>query len=395
MDGSERFLAPAYHHATWAIPAELDGRAGGNRALTSQPLIGAANDLEAIACWLAEFADTPTTFRNYRKEAERLVLWATQERGAAVSDLTREDLRAYQAFLADPQPNEVWCGGRAPRHNPEWRPFRGPLGPSSQAQALTILNAMFAYLVSAGYLAGNPLALARGDTAKLRQAKASWQSIERFLDQEIWAFLLDYIQRMPRETPTKTARAERTLYVFSVLYLMGPRVSELANGRMGDFELRRGKWWWRIKGKGGRIQRVPANSDVLAALSRYRRFHCMPAAPEPHEDTPLVLNLRGSAGISADMVYRIVRDTCQRAAAVLAERNAAQAAKLRRATTHWLRHTAVTHQADRAIELRYLNKSARHAKLETTGIYLHADEDEWHRAMERHRLSQSPSQSEE
>ncbi|MES1944476.1 integrase family protein [Salinisphaera sp. PC39] len=392
MGLSQRFLAPASHNPTWAIPAELDGRNGGNRTFACQPLIGATNDLEAIACWLAEFANTPTTFRNYRKEAERLVLWATQERGVAVSDLSREDLRAYQAFLADPQPREVWCGGRAPRTSPAWRPFRGPLGPSSQAQALTILNAMFAYLVSAGYLAGNPLALARGDTAKLRQAKATRATVERFLEHEIWAYLLEFILALPRETPTQRARAERTLYVFSLLYLMGPRVSELANGRMGDFELRRGKWWWRIKGKGGKTERVPANSDVLAALSRYRRFYHWPAMPEPHEDRALVLDLRGQAGISADMIYRIVRDTCRRAAAVLARCNAAQAAKLRRATTHWLRHTAVTHQADRAIELRYLNKSARHAKLETTGIYLHADEDQWHQAMERHRLGRMPSE---
>lgn len=380
------FLAPGRHNPAWAIPFELDGAHGRNRASNHTPQIAAVNDIEAIACWLAEFAETSTTFRSYRKEAERLVLWATQERGAAISDLTREDLRAYQAFLANPQPEEVWCGSRAKRSSVDWRPFRGPLSAASQAQAMTILNAMFSYLVSAGYLAGNPLALARGDSARLRREKSHNQSVERFLDQDTWRHVLRYIDGMPRKTTTARAKAERTRYVFSMLYLMGPRVSELANSTMGAFEMKRGKWWWRVLGKGGHVAHVPANSDVMATLSRYREFYGMTPAPAPDEATAVVLDLKGQRQISADMIYRIVANTCRQAAAELALTNAAQASKLRQATTHWLRHTAVTHQADRAIELRYLNKSARHAKLETTGLYLHADDDRWHDAMEQHRL---------
>lgn len=74
------FLAPALYNAVWAVPADLVGTTGRNRAAGAQAQISAHNDLEAISCWLAEFANTPATFRNYRKEAERLVQWATQER---------------------------------------------------------------------------------------------------------------------------------------------------------------------------------------------------------------------------------------------------------------------------------------------------------------------------
>jgi len=86
------------------------------------------------------------------------------------------------------------------------------------------------------------------------------------------------------------------------------------------------------------------------------------------------------------MVYRIVKDILSRAADEIQATDAHKAEKLRRASTHWLRHTAVTHQADAGIELRYLNRSARHAKLETTAIYLHADDDAWHEAMEQHKM---------
>jgi hypothetical protein len=35
-----------------------------------------------------------------------------------------------------------------------------------------------------------------------------------------------------------------------------------------------------------------------------------------------------------------------------------------------------------------LQRNARHARLDTTGLYLHAEEKEWHEAMEQHRLKE-------
>ena len=58
------------------VPAALDGRAGTNRSTSAHPQIAATHDLDAVRAWLARFVDTPTTFQNYRKEAERLLLWA-------------------------------------------------------------------------------------------------------------------------------------------------------------------------------------------------------------------------------------------------------------------------------------------------------------------------------
>jgi integrase/recombinase XerD len=87
------------------LPEDLDGRTGGNRAgpeVVCQ--LAAGNDLEAIQAWLAEFHDSPQTLRAYRKEAERLLLWALMELGKPLSSLTREDCVRYEAFLADPQP---------------------------------------------------------------------------------------------------------------------------------------------------------------------------------------------------------------------------------------------------------------------------------------------------
>jgi site-specific recombinase XerD len=142
-------------------------------------------------------------------------------------------------------------------------------------------------------------------------------------------------------------------------------------------------------GKGEKEARIPVNQEMIAAMERYRVSLSLAPVPDPDEKTPLVLNVGGKHGVTANMIYRIVKDIVTKAADQLQATQPHKAEKLRKASTHWLRHTAITHQADAGIELRYLNKSARHSKLETTAIYLHAEDDAWHEAMEKHKLQKN------
>ncbi len=381
MEVSEKVIGLPVPLEQLPLSGELNGRWGRNRS-NGISQISAETDLEAIQTWLAEFESSPHTWRNYRKEVERLLLWSLLERGKPFSSLTREDLAAFEVFLTNPSPRERWCGSRAPRGCAQWRPFRGPLGARSCHPAVIVINSLFTYLVAAGYLAGNPLALRRRRSVSTIKP----ETVERFLDSTLWQHVLSFVEALPVETSRQQAAYERVRYLFILLYLLGPRVSEVASHTMGSFVEVRGKWWWRVTGKGGKTTRIPANQEMLAALVRYRTFYGLPSLPLPQEKTPLVLNLRGSRGISANMIYRIVKAVMQKAARELKITQPHQASKLYRASTHWLRHTAITHQADAGIELRYLNKSARHTKLETTAIYLHADEESWHEAMEKHKI---------
>ncbi|HQC73382.1 MAG TPA: site-specific integrase, partial [Candidatus Competibacteraceae bacterium] len=236
----------------------------------------------------------------------------------------------------------------------------------------------------AGYLAGNPLALARHrgrNPQPLRQ-------VERFLEQDQWQALLATVDNLPRTTERECQHHARARYLVALLYLLGPRVSEVAQHSMGSFVRVRGRWWWQVVGKGRKEARVPVNQDMLNALSDYRRFYGLPPLPAPDETTPLVLNLKGKAGIGDNMIYRIVKDLVTRAAARMEPTDPHQAEKLRRASTHWFRHTSITHQADAGISLQFLQRNARHARIDTTGLYLHAEEKEWHETMERHRLKE-------
>lgn len=379
-------LLPQPLERLW-IPVELDGRHGSNRARNvSGRQISADNDLQAIQTWLAEFRDSPQTQRHYRKESERLLLWSIMERNKPLSGLTREDLTLYEDFLTDPQPRERWCGTVGSRYSEHWRPFRGPLSPSSRRTALLIINALFSYLVEAGYLVGNPLALMRkrgcgGDPRR--------PAIERYLEYPQWQALLDTVERMPTDTERQRQHYERSRFLLALLYLLGPRVSEIANQAMGSFVEVRGRWWWHVTGKGNRQGRVPVNQDMLEALQNYRRFLGMTPLPLPGDSQPLVMNLGGTTGITSNMIYRIIKVLVNRAAEQLASLDPYQAEKLRHASTHWFRHTSLTHQADAGIDLNYLQRNARHAKMDTTSLYLHAEESRWHEAMERHRFKKT------
>lgn len=95
---------------TLVVPATLDGRTGTNRSGSAHPQIAATNDLDAVRAWLARFVDTPTTFQNYRKEAERLLLWAVIACGKPLSSLTHEDLVVYRQSCS--RPRRPSCGAR-------------------------------------------------------------------------------------------------------------------------------------------------------------------------------------------------------------------------------------------------------------------------------------------
>ena len=80
--------------------------------------------------WLS-LHESAATQRAYRKEAERLILWAIVERGRAQSSLTTEDAIAYRAFLRHASPRARGVGAPQAKSSPAWRPFAGDLSAPS------------------------------------------------------------------------------------------------------------------------------------------------------------------------------------------------------------------------------------------------------------------------
>lgn len=150
----------------------------------------------------------------------------------------------------------------------------------------------------------------------------------------------------------------------------------------------RGKWWWQVTGKGNKTQKIPINPAMLNALIRYRQFYELPSLPTPDEDNALFLNLNGTRGISNSMIYRLVKQIFTHCAKTIEKERPDYAKKLQQASTHWLRHTAITHQTDAGIELRYIKRNARHESVETTMLYQHVEEEKWHEAMSQYQITE-------
>lgn len=368
-----------------AIPPALTGEHGRNRAQGARQ-VDANDDRSAVLAWLARYVDSPATLSSYRKEAERLLLWCVHQRKRALSDLTHEDLLLYERFLGDPQPAAHWImapGMKASRTSPAWRPFAARLGPASQRQALLILNGLFSWLVHAVYLAGNPLALRRRPKALARPHQVS-----RFLPQSHWAAVRQTIEEMQARTDRDRLRAARARWLFSLLYLGALRVSEVCTATMGAFHALQGedgkqRWWVQITGKGNKTRMVPATDEFIAELMRYRRAHGLKPLPTPGDPLPALLPLIGPPTFMVrSAVYELVKDVVRATAArvrALGPEHEAAAAQIERASPHWMRHTAGSHQSG-SLDLKVVRDNLGHENLATTSLYLHTEDNVRHDA---------------
>ena len=367
-------------------PDHLSGAGGRNRG-QGVAQIAARDDRQAVLAWLARYAQSPATLASYRKEAERLLLWCVFQRQKALSDLAHEDLLGYERFLADPQPAERWVMATAQkvaRSSAAWRPFAKALGPASRRQAMSILNSLFNWLVAAGYLAGNPMALGR------RKATGGKPRVTRFLPREHWAEVRETIEQLPTGTARDVKHAARSRWLFSMLYIAGLRVSEICLSTMGSFFLDRDingkeRWWLEVTGKGGKERRVPATEELVAELIRYRSANALkPALPHRGDNTPLLMPVIGPVqAMARSAVHELVKDVVRRTAERLRAKGDPKfedaARNIEQASAHWMRHTAGTHQSDR-MDIKAVRDNLGHANVSTTSIYLHTEDNARHDA---------------
>lgn len=375
-----------------SLSSMLDGSVGTNRAIGNRPQIAAQTDIDAIKVWLARYLDTKTTFDSYRKEAERLLIWSVSELGKPMSSLTHEDLLVFQRFLADPQPEYRWRmqSRKVARDDERWRPFAGPLSPTSQRQAFVILNGMFSWLVNAGYLAGNPLSLSRS-----RQRKAK-PRVTRFLDEELWSEVKITIETMPKETNRDRKHYHRCRWLISLLYVTGMRISEVAENTMGGFFSRKDKdnevrFWLEITGKGSKTRIVPATNSLMQELYRYRREMGLPPTPLEGEVTPLLLPIGGrKVAMTRSAVHQILKNIFVSTATRLKSRGdeySGRVARLEAASAHWLRHTAGSNMTSSNMDIRHIRDNLGHESILTTNNYLHSEDDKRHQDTElNHKL---------
>jgi len=376
-------------------PEQFNGEHGLLRIPREKCLLKANDDYAAISAWLASQRSTHTT-RSYRKEAERVLLWAILERRKPLSSLDYEDCLAYQQFLRDPQPRDRWCGPRGRRRfGGLWKPFEGPLSPVAEHHALTVLGALWDFLVGKNYLFGNPWTGIKPKEDKKPKMKTS-----RSFTEKQWAFIQFILTQLPERGSNR-----RINFVVNFAYATGLRLSELAKAKVRDLEKLEfsgdeGGWIIHVIGKRKKKREVPVPDSVMEMLQQYliaRRLDPDPAKATSSTfligriDDALSVMHTGQAfkpeeGLSESTLYDELKSFFALCAQEMSREDKRSGEKLLDASTHWLRHTHATHalnNEDNPIPLHMVQENLGHQSPATTSIYIDTEMKTRHRAMRK------------
>ena len=356
------------------VPDELNGMHGTFRGPPSSCTLSADNDYEAVQAWLA-LHESGATKRAYRKEAERLILWAVVERGRALSSLTTEDATAYRGFLRNPTPRSRWVGPPQTRFSAQWRPFAAGLSPRSTAYALSVIGAMIRWLIEQRYVVANPFA-----GIKVRGSARSTPMDEgRVFSEGEWDIIRAVANALEWSYGWKLAAAQRLRFVLDFAYATGLRSSEFVGATLGQIETdAQGDHWLKLVGKGSKAGKVALPPLARVALDHYLMQRGVPTTPALWKpSTPLIADLQaGSAQnrITSTRLWNVTKRFFVTTADAIESESPKTAEKLRRASPHWMRHTHATHALARGVELTTVRDNLRHASVSTTSVYLHTDQ---------------------
>ena len=141
---------------------------------------------------------------------------------------------------------------------------------------------------------------------------------------------------------------DRDRCVLSLMYGCGLRVSEVCGLTWTD--LNNGKA--TVFGKGGKTRTVIIPPLLWSSLM---------ALPRTHD--AVFISYRGKP-LERTYIHKLIKRCCEASGVSV------------KASSHWLRHSHASHAIDQGCNLRVLQQSLGHSKLETTEKYLHINPDE-------------------
>ena len=296
-----------------------------------------AEALERFLASLAARDSSPHTRRAYRVAVTQFLDWLEGAgRGAEWTAPGRQALRGYLAELAERR-----------------------LARSTISSRLAALRSFYRYCRREGWVEGDPWSA----VATPRQGRR----LPKVLDVDDVERLLDVVgadQPRGRSEPPTPARLRSAALVLrdrallETTYAAGLRISELAEARLTDLDLRRGEI--RVLGK-GRKERVgllggPARDALEAYLGDGRPL--LRAASREPDPGVVFLNAAGDALGVRGLRYRL-------------DRLVKLAGLPDGVGPHTLRHSFASHLLDGGADLRVVQELLGHASLATTQVYTH------------------------
>lgn len=365
----------------------------------------AAYSYELAIEYLSENRFNANNFKSIRSELNLLFNWAWEVKRISIADIDRVQLRKFVDFCNQP-PIELITHASYPffvedkqdgtlAPNPKWRPFvlrsagRYVRKTSTLKAQLSLLSGFFLFLSDMEYVDKNPAAvlLRRLNVNNTHVVESS--DGEKALSDVQWKRVWQHVNDLANTQPEKH---QRTRLLFALLYLLYPRVSEIAarpgyTPMMSSFiRHRSGHWVFKIpRSKGGKSRLIPCPDELMQCLKAYRQYLGLADFPAPDEQVPLFVRHRASTHgretgiLNAQLGIEAIRDIVRMIFDNVADshngtvQEAHELSELRDFSVHSLRHTGITTSIAAGTPLQVVMKNAGHADLSTLSVYISTD----------------------
>jgi site-specific recombinase XerD len=250
----------------------------------------------------------------------------------------------------------------------------GGLSARSIAYALSVLGALFRWLIEQRYMLANPFA---GVKVRGNSGVAMLDTSRGFTEGE-WLLIRALADGLEWSYGWAAPAAQRLRFLLDFGYATGLRASELVGATLGSIKTDgHDDHWLHLVGKGSKAGKVALPPLARTALDQYllgRGLSVTPARWNPK--TPLIGSLEQDStdGITGARLWHVMRRFFLQAADVIQAEQPVTAEKLRRASPHWMRHSHASHALARGADLTSVRDNLRHASIATTSVYLHSDE---------------------
>lgn len=357
-----------------------------------------ANDWEAAEVWLSTVRmksknGADETEKTYRHHLDKLRWYCENVAFVTPSKWSIQEIENFVNFLKD-LPDYALSRKGSPAWTPGWTPFKTRPSESSQSDIRRCIHAMFAKWHAAGYIRINPMALV--GAGSMREVDT-----DRSLRLDIFERVLHTMEMAEKNTFTDRQSYLRDRFILEAVRGMGLRVSELVGAKMSAFMQvtlqTTGTRYWvffvsKETGKGGKGRPIPVPPAVWEAFTKYRAAFGLSAQPEKGETTSLILSVRTKAVqignkevkhtgsrrffgawreiTTRQALHTIVKRRFSDAADILElQGDVASADELRKASTHWLRHTFAKAALLAGQSMRGVAGALGHVDMSTTMIY--------------------------
>lgn len=384
------------------------------------------DDWAAAEVWLSTVRlksknGSTETEKTYRHHLDKLRWYCEHVSRVTPSRWSIQEIEHFVGFLQN-LPDDALCAKGAAPGTPGWTPFKCQPSASSQADIRRVVHACFAKWHAAGYIRINPMALIGAGSARE-------VNTDRSVNVDVFDQVIAVMETAEKKTFTDRQAYVRDRFILEALRGLGLRTSELVGASMSAFQQvtlqTTGKRYWifavsKATGKGGKARPVPVPPAVWEAFMVYRAAFGLPPQPTPAEKTRLVLSPRTRAVMIAGKevkhsgsrrffgawrevttrqgLYGIVKERFAQAADVLeGQGDAGAAAELRRASTHFLRHSYAKAALVSGIGMRTVAGALGHSDMATTMRYTQQEAQDliaaWERANAGSVASEATSES--